>query len=49
MKNGNMFLPVKAEIRKAIGKREGDTVHVILYVDNSVIIIPQEIFIMLRR
>lgn len=29
--NGNLFLPVKAQIRKAIGKNEGDTVHIILY------------------
>ena len=48
MKNGNMFLPVKAEIRKVIGKREGDTVHVILYVDNSAIEIPQEFLLCLE-
>ncbi len=29
--NGTLFLPVKAQIRKAIGKNEGDTVHIILY------------------
>jgi len=29
--NGTLFLPVKAQIRKAIGKTEGDTVHIILY------------------
>ncbi len=33
------FLPVKAEIRKAIGKEAGDTVKVVLYHDNE----PQEI------
>jgi hypothetical protein len=29
--DGNLFLPVKAEIRKKIGKNEGDWVHIILY------------------
>jgi len=33
MSNGMMFLPVKAEIRKKIGKNEGDWVHIILYSD----------------
>lgn len=33
MGQGRMFLPVKAEIRKAIKKEEGDTVHVVLYTD----------------
>lgn len=31
MSNGMMFLPVKAEIRKKIGKQDGDWVHIILY------------------
>lgn len=31
MGNGCLFLPVKTEIRKKIGKQEGDWVHVILY------------------
>src|SRR6478735_2005601 len=30
-KEGNYFLPVKAEIRKKIGKKDGDTVHVQLF------------------
>ena len=42
MGNGKLFLPVRAEIRKAIGKTEGDTIHVILYADNTPIEIPQE-------
>ena len=33
MSSGIMFLPVKAEIRKKIGKNEGDWVHIILYSD----------------
>lgn len=31
MGNGTMFIPVKAEIRKKIGKQEGDWVNIILY------------------
>ena len=42
MGNGKLFLPVKASIRKEIGKQEGDWVHVILYADNSPIEIPEE-------
>jgi len=38
--NGNLLIPVKAEIRKAIGKEEGDYVHVTLYKDTSVFEIP---------
>lgn len=29
--NGSLFLPVKSEIRKKIGKNEGDWVHVVLF------------------
>lgn len=38
--NGNLFLPVKAEIRKKIGKEAGDTVHVILFADHDPPAIP---------
>jgi Domain of unknown function (DUF1905). len=31
MGNGTLMLPVKSEIRKKIGKNEGDVVHVVLY------------------
>jgi hypothetical protein len=48
MKNGSMFFPVRAAIRKAINKKEGDTVHVILYADNSSIEIPQEFLLCLE-
>lgn len=40
--DGNLFLPVKAEIRKKIKKQEGDWVHVILYPDNEPQQAPQE-------
>ena len=43
MGNGNLFLPVKIEIRKKIGKEAGDLVHVKLYLDNSPVVIPQEL------
>ncbi|MGG9963992.1 DUF1905 domain-containing protein [Ferruginibacter sp. SUN106] len=48
MKNGCMFFPVRAAIRKAINKKEGDTVHIILYADNSSIEIPQEFLLCLE-
>ncbi len=35
MGNGQLFLPVKASIRKQIGKKEGDWVTVVLYADNA--------------
>ena len=43
MGNGNLFLPVKAEIRKKIKKEAGDVVHVNLYLDASPLVIPQEL------
>lgn len=49
MKNGSMFLPLKAAVRKKIGKKEGDTVHVILYADDSTVTIPDEIMVCLEE
>lgn len=43
MGNGRLFLPVKAEIRKRIGKREGDSVRIILYRDMLPLDVPEEI------
>ena len=43
MGNGSLFLPVKASVRKAIGKREGDWVQVTLYADNAPTEIPEEL------
>ncbi len=45
MGNGKLFLPVKAEIRKKIGKQAGDTVKVILFADESPLEIPEEIIL----
>lgn len=33
MGDGTLFLSVKAEIRKKIGKQEGDMVHIVLYLN----------------
>ena len=43
MGNGRLFLPVKSEIRKKIGKQAGDQVHVVLYKDDSRLELPEEI------
>lgn len=43
MGNGELFLPVKAAIRKKIKKEAGDTVKVILYRDDDEIYIPEEL------
>ena len=43
MKNGNLFLPVKAAIRKAIGKEEGDLVKITLYAELPKAVEPGEI------
>ncbi|WP_293918395.1 MULTISPECIES: YdeI/OmpD-associated family protein [unclassified Sphingobacterium] len=43
MGNGILFLPLKADIRKKINKKEGDQVHVRLFRDNSDIEIPKEL------
>jgi len=47
LKNEGMFLPVRAEIRKKIGKTEGDYVHVKLYLDDSIVEIPHELTVCL--
>lgn len=41
--NGVLLMAVKAEIRKKIGKEEGDTVKVTLYRDTSVFTIPEQL------
>ena len=43
MGNGKLFLPVKAGIRKIIGKKEGDFVSIKLFIDDMNIKIPDEI------
>src|SRR5688572_32294459 len=48
MGNGKLFLPVKAGIRKKIGKEEGDYVHVILYPDTEPLEVPEEMLLCLK-
>lgn len=48
MGDGNLFLGVKAEIRKKIGKKEGDIVRVVLYPDNEPLEIPEEMLLCLQ-
>lgn len=48
MGNGRLFLPVKAEIRKKIGKAAGDTVHIILFADNEPLEVPEEFVLCLK-
>lgn len=43
MGNGLLFLPVKASIRKTIGKQAGDYISVTLYPDNDPVSIPEEL------
>ncbi|HCL04543.1 MAG TPA: hypothetical protein DHW64_00565 [Chitinophagaceae bacterium] len=43
MGNGQLFLPVKAGIRKIIGKQAGDYITVTLYPDNDPVLIPAEL------
>jgi hypothetical protein len=49
MGKGDLFLPVKAEIRKQIKKQEGDYVHIILYVDNEPLEIPEEMLLCIKE
>lgn len=43
MKGGQLFLPVKAAIRKKINKQHGDYIKVILFPDDSIYEVPEEI------
>lgn len=41
--NGSLFLPIRAEIRKKIGKQAGDSVHIVLFADNEPYKFPGEL------
>lgn len=43
MKDGRLFLPVKAQLRKQLKKEAGDTVHVTLYINDLTYEIPEEL------
>ena len=45
---GTLMLSVKAEIRKKIKKQAGDFVHVILYLDNEPVEVPEEFMLCLQ-
>lgn len=48
MRDGRLFLPIRAEIRKKIKKEAGDTVHITLYPDDTPIKAPREMIQCLR-
>jgi hypothetical protein len=48
MGNGILFLPVKAEIRKKIGKNEGDWVHITLYSQELPTVVPEDFLLCLK-
>jgi len=48
MGDGKLFLAVKSEIRKKIGKQAGDTVHVVLYPDNEPLEVPEEMLLCIQ-
>lgn len=47
--NGQLFLPVRSEIRKKIKKQEGDYVHIILFKDSEPLDVPQEFIDCLKQ
>jgi len=48
MGNGHLFLPVKAAVRKKIGKEAGDFIQVVLFKDESALQIPPDLLICLE-
>jgi Domain of unknown function (DUF1905)/Bacteriocin-protection, YdeI or OmpD-Associated len=48
MGNGQLFLPVKAEIRRQIKKNAGDWIRVELFADNDPVQIPDELLLCLQ-
>jgi len=49
MGDGMLFLAVRAEIRKKINKKAGDTIHVVLYPDNEPLETPPEMLLCLKE
>ncbi|MES2515842.1 MAG: YdeI/OmpD-associated family protein [Bacteroidota bacterium] len=43
MREGDLFLPIRAEIRKLLKKKEGDKIHILLHEDNLPLTIPNEL------
>ncbi|TDQ07488.1 YdeI/OmpD-associated family protein [Pedobacter metabolipauper] len=50
IRNGGLFLPIKAEIRKKTGKKEGDNVYITLYADaeNLPMATPEDLLLCLQ-
>jgi uncharacterized protein YdeI (YjbR/CyaY-like superfamily) len=48
MGNGMLFLAVRAEIRKKIKKKEGDTIHVILFPDDEPMEVPDDLMLCMQ-
>jgi hypothetical protein len=48
MGNCKLFLPVNAQIRKKIGKKEGEFVHVVLFPDDEPLDVPEEMLLCLQ-
>jgi len=48
MGNGELGIFVKAEIRKKIKKQAGDYVHIVLYLDNEPLEVPEELLLCLQ-
>ncbi len=46
--NGELFLPIKAEIRKTLKKKVGDYVEICLYKDDDPLVIPEELILCLQ-
>jgi hypothetical protein len=49
MGQGRWFLPVRAEIRKQIGKKAGDWVHLVLFRDDQALQVPEELTLCLQE
>jgi Domain of unknown function (DUF1905)/Bacteriocin-protection, YdeI or OmpD-Associated len=49
MGEGKLFLPINAKIRKAISKKEGDMVDVVLYLDETPTETPEELLECLKQ
>lgn len=47
--DGRIFFSVRAQIRKIIGKKEGDWVHIVLYPDRDPTEIPEEFLLCLSE
>lgn len=48
MGNGNVGLPIKAAVRKKIGKEVPDTVHITLYEYQVALVIPEELLLCMK-